>query len=72
MGLASSPSVRSMRTSKGAGAKIGRMRSEEEEEELSFWEKRVSDEEEAGSKMEAAMEGETGDLIWSLSETGMS
>ena len=38
MGLALSPSVRSMRTSKGAGAKIGRMRSEEEEEEESCWE----------------------------------
>ena len=30
----------------------------------------MSDEKEAGSKMEAATEGETGDLIGSLSETG--
>ena len=36
MGLASSPSVRSMRTSNGVGAKIGSMRSEEEEEVLGF------------------------------------
>ena len=32
MGLALSPSVRSMRTSNGVGVKIGRMHSEEEEE----------------------------------------
>ena len=47
------------------------MRSEKEEE-LSFWEKRVSDEEEAGRGIEAATEGETEDLMWSESERGFS
>ena len=46
MGLVSSPSVRSMRTGKGAGAKTGRMRSEREEEEALLSEKRVFEEEE--------------------------
>ena len=72
MGLVSSPSVRSMRTSNGVGAKIGRMRSEEEEATVSFEEQKGSDEEEAGRRIEAATEGDTGDLIRSLSETGMS
>ena len=64
MGLVSSPSVRSTRTGKGAGAKTGRMRSEREEEEGLSSEKRVSDEEEeAGRRILAASEGETGDWI---------
>ena len=56
--------MRSTRTGKGAGAKTGRMRSEREEEEALFSEKRVSDEEEeAGRRILAASEGETGDWI---------
>ena len=64
MGLVSSPSVRSTRTGKGAGAKTGRMRSEREEEEALLSEKRVfEEEEEAGRRIREAMEGETGDLM---------
>ena len=70
MGLASSPSVRSMRTGKDAGAKTGRMRSEREEEEALLLVKRVSEEEEeAGRRMCAASVGETGD--WIRSDNGI-
>ena len=70
MGLASSPSVRSMRTGNGVGAKTGRMRSEREEEEVLFSEKRVSEEEEeAGRRILAASVGETGD--WMRSDSGI-
>ena len=62
MGLVSSPSVRSICT----GVKIGRMRSEREEEAELFSEKRVSEEEEeARRRILAASVGETGDWIWS-------
>ena len=70
MGLVSSPSVRSTRTGKGAGAKTGRMRSEREEEEALLSEKRVfEEEEEAGRRMRAASVGETGD--WIRSDNGI-
>ena len=70
MGLVSSPSVRSTRTGKGAGAKTGRMRSEREEEEALLSEKRVfEEEEEAGRRMRAASVGETGD--WIRSDSGI-
>ena len=48
------------------------MHPEEEEEELSFWEKRVSDEEDVGRRIEAVTEGETGDLMRSASEREFS
>ena len=70
MGLVSSPSVRSTRTGKGAGAKIGRICSEREEEEALLSEKRVfEEEEEAGRRMRAASVGETGD--WIRSDNGI-
>ena len=70
MGLVSSPSVRSMWTSNGVGAKTGRMRSEREEEEALLSEKRVfEEEEEAGRRMRAASVGETGD--WIRSDSGI-
>ena len=65
MRLASSPSVRSI----CAGAKTGRIHSEREEEEAVFSEKRVSEEEEAGRRIRAAIEGETGD--WMRSRSGI-
>ena len=66
MGLLSSPSVRSMRSSNESDAKTGRICSEVEEEEGLRSEQRVSEEEEvaeAGRRIRAAMEGETGDLM---------
>ena len=70
MGLVSSPSVRSMRTGNGAGVKTGRMCSEREEEEELFLDKRVSEEEEeAGRRILAVSEGDTGD--WMRSDSGI-
>ena len=63
-GLVLSPSVRST----GAGMKTGRMHSDKEEEEASLLEKRVTEEEEAGRRIRAASEGDTGDRMQSESE----
>ena len=67
MGLASSPSVRST----CVGMKTGRICSDKEEEEGSFWELRVSEDDEAGRRMEAVTEDETGDLMRSTSGIGV-
>ena len=70
MGLAPSPLVRLMRVGKGIDTKTGRMHSEREEEELLLVGLKSSEEDEAGRRMEAVTESDTGDRMQLISEIG--